>query len=309
MNKILGNAYLEAREKRKSQPFNLANARYPKKSKFGTMADLASDASDDDDDSRCVFCDGLPLPASRPVLKCAGDGCSVWAHLDCVRRHLSGGGRLPRHAYCETCLTQNPELADPVHICLNPSDERAQTYAAEQANRSDDDASPRLSSLPADLSSNRVVIDTFFGGLEDDAVKQSDSDDESYVPSEPDGSSDIHSASQCATRFSGDATLQLGAVPSLQFDHAGNCWQASGQHADSAAANAQGTNSAAPAEVSPADHPIRDAATRPLHSPYSLFPDAAHAACSRGSSCTCAGLDGAAGSRLGASESAEVPNA
>uniref|UniRef100_A0A7S2JSG3 Uncharacterized protein n=1 Tax=Haptolina brevifila TaxID=156173 RepID=A0A7S2JSG3_9EUKA len=176
--------------------------------------DVGSGSEDDYDESCCIFADCRGLPAGRTVFNCAGDGCSVWAHRDCVRRHLCDGRRLPRLAYCETCLTQNPGLANQDHICLNPSQERLQAYAAERAEQSDDDAPLRLSSLPARLSSNGGVVNAIFEGLEDDAAEQSDSGDESYKP--PSGfdiPSTLCSGSQRQTRSSGAATLQLNTVP------------------------------------------------------------------------------------------------
>ena len=207
MNTILRNAHLEACEKRRKQPSNKANARYPesvvKKSKICTVADLVSSTSEDEDDeSRCIYCDGLPLPASRPRLKCAGDGCSVWAHLDCTRFALDDGSRrLSRQAFCEACLTQKPELAKKGHICLDPSEKRLQAYAAERAEQPDDDASQHLSSLPTGLSSDRGVIDALFEGLEDDTKSDSGS---SYVESELEAPSNDLSAPQRSTRSKGE---------------------------------------------------------------------------------------------------------
>lgn len=209
--------------------------------------DVGSGSEDDYDESCCIFADCRGLPAGRPVLNCAGDGCSVWAHRDCVRRHLSDGRRLPRRAYCETCLTQNPELANQDHICLNPSQARLQAYAAERAEQSDDDASQRLaslSSLPAGLSSSAGRLDEILRRAEMNADRR-DADDETYVPSESDTSSTNGLALRRRTRVSGGAPPLIAAAPSsLQFDHAGSYWQSvGGPQVNSAASVAQNADS------------------------------------------------------------------
>jgi len=168
----------------------------------------SQDAMDEDEEidvSRCIYADCQGLPANRQMMRCAGHGCSVWGHRDCVRRHLSGGSRssLPRLAYCETCLTQSPELADNDHVCLNPSEERDQAYAAEHdANQSNEEASTGLlgfSSLPV-LSSCGGVVNAWLGHMEDDAKSDSGS---SYVASEFDAKSTVHSAARRTLRSGG----------------------------------------------------------------------------------------------------------
>lgn len=124
----------------------------------------AQDSSEDDmeevEESRCIYADCQGVQGNFKVIGCAGTGCSVWAHSRCVRRNLPNGDNRPLgRAYCESCLTLSPELEDQEHICLNPSDERAEKYAAEvNDDSSDSDTSvmnDKRASIMADLRSTK----------------------------------------------------------------------------------------------------------------------------------------------------------